>query len=522
MLKRLLKYVLIVAATLVIGLFIQSSGNFPDPDSFYHAGMVDLIREKGIVAEFPWLQFTELKTRFVDHHLLYHLALLPLLKFFDPLDVVRVGSIVFAGLAVLTFFFIQENKRIKTAFFSTLILLVSSSFIFRINLGKGVAPVIALFLLILWCVFERKIILLFFLSALYPWLYAGWPVVLLLPTAEALAAGALAIGGVTGSRVKVFLLAVLERGRLKTASAAILGIVFGVVSNPYFPNNLWFTWIQAVKIGLVNYQGKISVGQEWYPIEYGELFGNIALALVFVIVSFSILFLSVKKSAVQADDFINKRSRETLTLAILSGIFFLLTIKSRRSAEYFIPLFLLTSSWSADMALRIYPNILRELRQIFLASSARIVFVSYLVLVSIFIASRDLLMVKRYFEKGFSVTAYLGASRVIKENSAPGEVVFHSDWDEFPILFYHDRERYYLAGLDPTFFYDYDQSSYERWREVVTGKYKGDLYKLITESFNSKIIFVDAEHKKFKTTLQENKMFTLVYEDEEASVFKAR
>jgi hypothetical protein len=40
-----------------------------------------------------------------------------------------------------------------------------------------------------------------------------------------------------------------------------------------------------------------------------------------------------------------------------------------------------------------------------------------------------------------------------------GQVVFNTDWDDFPKLFYYDPTHAYVSGLDPTYLYDRDRPS---------------------------------------------------------------
>jgi len=47
----------------------------------------------------------------------------------------------------------------------------------------------------------------------------------------------------------------------------------------------------------------------------------------------------------------------------------------------------------------------------------------------------------------------------LKENTVKDEIIIHSSWDEFPMLFYYNDYNQYMAGLDPTFFYKADQEN---------------------------------------------------------------
>ncbi len=518
MMKRILKYTAVIFGSLVISAYIQSSGNFPDPDSFYHAGIVSLLRDGGIVKDFPWLQFTSLKENYVDHHLLYHLFATPLSGQFNSLAVLRGLSFVFAALFMALFFYIQERRKMRAALISTIILAASSTFLFRINLAKGVAPVLIIFLLLVWSIIERRQKTAFVLSVIYPWAYAGWPIALALPLINMVAAGASACT----TSIKSFLAAAMERTNVKLLLIISLGTFLGLITNPYFPDNLWFTWMQAVKIGLINYQGRIAVGQEWYPVGYGEILGGLALLIIFFLVSAVLFFGAIQKKDSLAGEFGKKMAKETMFLLSLAGIFFVLTIKSRRSAEYFIPLALLASSWLLEAAVLARPRISFELRAFFKKTFWRKVVIVYIIFSAVFIIVRDIRMVKIYFDRGFSPTIYRSAALVAASNLAPGDIVFNAAWDEFPMLFYWNKNQYYISGLDPTFFYEFNRDLYDDWFETINGRFGGDVANLISAKFRAKAVFVSSRYGKFRALLKEDERFELIYDDQTSTVFKIR
>ena len=65
-------------------LLLQSaSDGIVGLDGYYHIKFAWLMRQHGLRLEFPWLPLTILKpAEFTDHHLLYHILLVPF-TFFD-------------------------------------------------------------------------------------------------------------------------------------------------------------------------------------------------------------------------------------------------------------------------------------------------------------------------------------------------------------------------------------------------------------------------------------------------------
>ncbi|MCX6779550.1 MAG: hypothetical protein NTU97_05005 [Candidatus Magasanikbacteria bacterium] len=111
-------------------IFLQWSTTYPDPDSFYHIKMAVLMQENIVIKNFPWIKFADFTTNFTDHQFLYHVLLIPFVKFFPPLLGGKVATTLFAVLTFITFYFFLKKWQIKSPLFYTLILLSSAPFIF--------------------------------------------------------------------------------------------------------------------------------------------------------------------------------------------------------------------------------------------------------------------------------------------------------------------------------------------------------------------------------------------------------
>ena len=49
---------------------------------------------------------------------------------------------------------------------------------------------------------------------------------------------------------------------------------------------------------------------------------------------------------------------------------------------------------------------------------------------------------------------YRAGAEWMRANVPAGQIVFNTDWDDFPRLFYYDPTHNYVSGLDPTYLYD--------------------------------------------------------------------
>ncbi|OGY44523.1 MAG: hypothetical protein A2729_01685 [Candidatus Buchananbacteria bacterium RIFCSPHIGHO2_01_FULL_39_14] len=496
---------IIFASALSLFTYLAFDQTFADPDSFYHAKMAQVLASRGALTEFPWLSQTTLRYNFTDHHFLYHLILIPFVKVFPPLIGLKIATILFASLTILLVYWLLRQFLVKGAFWYALFLLTINPFIFRLNLAKAQGLVLIFLILLIYLIIHRHYLSLVFLSFFYVWLYGGWPLALMVVGVYAIFNWLWTFVKSSGTLVKQRRKKIFWQNVILIFCVA-LGITEGILLSPYFPRNPDFYWQQSFKIALVNYQHLINVGGEWYP--YGWLELMTAASPFFILFSLAVIIfaLSFKKQSLNAWFFL-----------ALSLIFFALTLKSRRYVEYFVPLSVVFSAVSLNW---FWPTIKQRLEKF--VSPNWILILPVLLLMSFSpIFYRDLKAIKLAYQNGFAFDKFLAPSLWLNQNSLPGEVVFHSDWDEFPILFYHNDFNYYLVGLDPTFMYESDPDLYQRWVGITTGTRTENIYSEIKKLFGANYVFVDLkDHSALARNLENNIYFEKVFEDDESRIYR--
>lgn len=520
-----LTYFLLFELAFLLFFYIQSAMTFADPDSFYHAKMAVLIKEQGVVTDFPWFQFTVLKNYYIDHHFLYHILLVPFVVIMPALAGVKLATIFFASLTVVAFYWLLNSLKVKGAWFYSLILMVTDPFIFRINLAKAQALALIIFFLAIYFISKRKYSGIALLSFLYVWLYGGWPLVLVLSVLYAVVNAIFTATKKFEFKKKRFLFYVtgymlqvtgefFSKHNLRLLMSAFGGVALGLIINPYFPKNLYFYWQQIFEIAVVNYKEIIGVGAEWYPYDPVGLVANASIVFLIFITAATFFVLSFKKQNVLS-----------VTLFILSILFLGLTLKSRRNVEYLIPIMLLFSAIALDLFLRVVnvKNFWREFKGFLFEQKIFILAFLVPVVMMPYIVIRDVRSVKSSYNNGIPFEQFEKAMDWLKENSQAGEIVFHSDWDESPILFYHNSKNYYIVGLDPTFMYKYDQELYWQWERITTVKDSRDLGEKLKNNFRAKYVFISLDrHQNMEKIFSNSPDVRLVYRDGEAVVYEVR
>jgi len=509
--RYFLDYFLVFLTALAVFGWLQASPTLPEPDSFYHAKMATLIGQGQILHDFPWLQETSLKDDFTDHHFLYHLLLVPFVKVFDPLVGVKVATVLFAAILALTIYWLFKRFAVKFPLAFVAILLASQPWLFRVSLVKAPAVFLIFLLLAFYFLAHQKWLGLFIVSFFSVWLYAGWPLLLALGIVYQSAfwlTSKFRAQDILSKLSRIF----SQSGKLAAWQGLAWlagGLLAGLIVNPYFPANLKFYWQQIIEIALVNYHQVIGVGGEWYAYGFLNLLTDAALVCALLIISLLVFFLTLKKQSIYS-----------YVWGILVLAFLVLTLKSRRYVEIFVPLAVIFSAFVFSDFLKKLPkfyfkNLLGKSWHTFFTLAFAVLALGFLLP-----APADLLKVKKDIKNGWPLAHYQGASAWLKSNTAFGAAVFNADWDDFPALFYYNDHNYYLTGLDPTFMYRHNPEKYRQYVEITQGRLAGDLATVLKNQFQAEYVFLDNTHQALNNRLKYDSRFQLVYQDREAKIYK--
>ncbi len=509
---RQMEYLLVFFVAFLFLAFWQFHLAFGDPDVFYHAAIAQLLSEGVLLRSLPWMQFTTLTTHFADHHLLYHLLLAPLMKLGNPLYAIKLGTIIFGASFFTVFYWYIRRLAPNLALLWTGLLLVSSTFAFRLALVKANSVSLIVVIFILYALRQKRNWLLFILQIIYVWLYGGWIFGIML-------AGLYWIVD-CAAEWKVTTVVWWRRYFASTAFfgllATVLGSVVGIVVNPYWPNNVYFYWQQIFQIAIVNYNSTVGVGAEWYPLPWNEvinfhLYPLIALLLI-------VIFGWSRWRSLNRNDWY---------LLILGLIALGLTWKSRRYIELSSPLlFIATAGLWIKCLSHISTSWLRaQLREPGLYGTLvkvyTLVVVFFILPVFFYMVIKDVINIRSFESKTpFAINQLAEESIWLREHSKPGEIIFHSNWDYWPALFYQNRYNYYIVGLDPTFMYNKSPELFRLWSTVSQGKATGDISQIISQVFHSRFVLVSNDNADFIDQLSKDQHFVLRYQGAFAKIFE--
>lgn len=488
-----------------------------DSDGYYHIKWSRLLweslRNKTFPPVFSWLPFTTLDPKhYVDHHLLFHFFQIPFTWFGDLRAGAKISAVVFASAAVLSCYWLLLRYRVRYPLVWLLALLASSApFIYRLNMAK--APPFAIIYLIIgtYLLFTKKYWPLLPLAFVFTLTYDMF--VLLVVAAVIWTA----VIGWTELRLE-----------WRPLVFVLLGTVAGLVINPYFPINL-LLFYEHLKTKLTVSDFSTSVGKEWYPYDTWEFLGNSVVACVAMLVGY-----------LAFDPADRERAHHSLFFLVLATLLMIMTARWKRIAEYWPPFAVIFAAFSLQPWLqgtrssftRLPADILDEL-QPFLDRDTqsqaeddlrylwRIIALAAVTVTLAVVFALNLRVTGQDIKNGDPHQHYQAGAAWMRANVPPGQLVFNTDWDDFPRLFYFDPTHAYVSGLDPTYLYDNDPKLSELYESITLGKDE-DPGPLIRDRFGARYVFTDNSHGDFFDNARESGWFEIVYEDRDCTILHIR
>jgi hypothetical protein len=189
--------------------------------------------------------------------------------------------------------------------------------------------------------------------------------------------------------------------------------------------------------------------------------------------------------------------------------------QARRFVEYFPPFTLIFAAFAWFPLLESQPA---EISRVPATLQTRLPFIVLLISVSLGLF-RTLPVARSRMDNLKPYDLYAGASRWLEQNTAEGELVFQTDWDDFPRLFFYNTHNTYLIGLDPTYMQMYDEDRYDLWVPLVRGEVNRPS-QFIANVFHARYVHTDLNHQAFIEKAAKDPYMTEVYRDDQSVIFQ--
>lgn len=466
-------------------------------DGYYHIKLAYLMRLEGLKPAFPWLPFTILNAdSFVDHHFLFHVLLIPF-TYGDLIIGGKIASAVFPAFTFLAVWALLRGQRVPFAgLWSLGLLAISEAFIFRMDMPRAQSLSLAALVLAMHLLLTGKYRWMIPLAFLYVWLYNAFPLILV-------------VAGLYTLSEYLLHRRIVWQPLVYTG----LGLGLGLIINPYFPDNLVFIYHHLTP-KLLNPTEATRVGSEWYPYDTGQLLEN--SGLTFLALAGGVLGLGLSGRRMDV---------KTATAFFLALFNTYLVFQSRRFIEYFpafalifaaIALAPVLKSWRDSLTAS--PDTILPDRALFPPIIHGIItgLVGLGLLLAIYF---NLQASQETFADTRSSERFAEASQWLAEHTPTGERVFHTDWDDFTWLFFHNSRNTYLVGLDPTYMQIYDADLYDLWVDITQGDIETPS-QVITETFGARYVITDLDHDDFLDQVANDPHMIEVHRDTYAAVFQ--
>lgn len=500
----------VFALSLLWSSLLISWVNFADPDGFYHIKMASIIWTSGVPVTFPSLDLTVLGDPFVDLHFLFHAIEAPFVATFGWALGMRAVSVLLASIFLTSSYACLRALKIRWAGAWAVVLAMTQTLLIRLLLGKASPLALTLFLVGLTSAWKRRPFITMLATLLFALSHGGW---LFLMGSVCLLAFGEFLHRVIAEDEK-FWPAVRASG-WREALFSIAGAMIGLVIHPHFPANLKFLWLQVVKIGLSTPFEHVMLGNEWLPTNVMDLISSFAPWLVLLLAGlFALAFAGYQ-------EFKRQHTRAVIAFALPVACLIALTFRSRRNAEYLAPVLAL---WIPMIWMLVDPLKLRQtLREIFPVHNTKIaIAVGAVLLFSLLNGGAS--AYRSLHSDYLPDDIYQREMAPISERAKPGDRVFHSDWDEYPILFNLDARLKYIVGLDPTYLYASTSTLSDLYRELTWGSTtptQEQAWNFIRERTESRFVFIDArEHSKLLSIIEGDPRYTQLIKTEMASAFE--
>ncbi|MFH1588282.1 MAG: hypothetical protein ABIA76_03030 [Candidatus Diapherotrites archaeon] len=426
---------------LIYGFFSFYSPELYGNDSFYHIKLAKIMLDDGLVPkEFPWMQFTPLNRNFVDKHFLFHLYLIPFTLFEDLAFGLKLANLILLSLVFLFFYFLlKENKINHAELWVIVFALGSESFIYRLLLGRAITLGVLLFLIGFYLMQKKNYLGIAAVSFIFVWSYAAFPAIALLALSYSFG---------------IYLTKKELNGKI--FAFCLLGIILGMVINPFFPDNIILGISSDLRAATLREPG-MSIG-EWNSFSsWSFLISSLPIIFLLLLLFY---FIAFKKSELTA------KSRE-LFLPLL--LFLLMAVKSIRVIDFFVPVAVLFSAFS-------FNELTKEIKPKKIAALALIT--------ALFIGMTAFSTINSLDPERSS---FRECSEWLEKNTPEKSVVFLWQYDDFPMLFYHNTHNYYTEGLDSYYLKDFNAELFEVKKQIV----QENRLELIKPNFNSNYVFIE-------------------------------
>ena len=494
-----------------------------DLDDLYHFRHAWIYQTRGFFdSSFPWVQYSVIKDSGADLWYGFHFLLIPFTYIKDPLLALKVASFAVTTAGVLLIFFSLKRLGIKWPHLWTVLFLTSAPDLFY-RFSALRPQIISFGLSFLFFAYffrpadeRRKNSAAFFLiSFVSAWIHGA----LFWVNFVIFAVGSL-VEKISGRKIKF-------RDFLFVAGGTLLGLLL----RPQLLRVFKLIYVQLVRGFVEKYkETPLLWGTELLHFAGRNFMDQFLPITAFLLFALFLLYryrLSLRKFGGQDKDF-----KVTFwAVIILSASFFWLAFASaRRSADYFWGFAIITVGL---IFTHLFEQKWKDVRG--MVNSFGIPIFTFVLMVPVFMTGFSVYRYEHSLTKSYRPERARGAAEWLLANSESGDIVFHTQWDQFAELFFWNQKNYYINGMDPIFMYAFNPALY--WKQHYfaldqassitcgaircTKEMAEDSYQVLKEEFRARYIYLQKQkNPNFLQYLSQDPRFEKTFENAGDIVFR--
>ena len=419
----------------------------------------------------------------VDAWFGYHVLLAPFTYFFDLITATKLFSSLVFSLMAFAMFQLLRQLDAKYRFIWVILAMTGSSI--TLSRATTVRP--------------------FLLSVLLTLLAAFWTITdkpVKLATVSLLHALSYSMFFLVGMAPAIWFLLRRDRRSCVAALSCGVGMILGLLANPYFPENLRFDIVQASVVSL-GQKAHVRMGGELYPASsWMWIVSCLPVALPWI--GALILYIWRGRRAATSDLFL-----------LLSATTFLGTLRVIRTVDFFVPFAILFAAAVISPHLK--------------ASRTDVLAVGLLLALP---CVAHVYLTYRYVLEAPSLARFRGAAEYLRVN-APEALVANTQWNDYQLLFFLNSRNRYVIGIEPTFTYMEDPRKYWLWfhisedeeatcdREYCADADRTDIVSAVRQDLGAQYVVTDhTANPHVERVLRGKSNVTEVYRDAAFSVYR--
>lgn len=453
-------YEALAFAVLVSGIISIAIVQFWTPtlfgaDGYLHIRMAEFIKDYGLKYDFHWARYSVFAGHFADKDLLYHILLIPFVKFSSNIFLgAKLSAIFFGSVFLIIFFLVLRRYSIKPLVPLFLIaLLISGRFFNLFCWPRQMILVIGLTILGIHFLIKERYWPVFIITFVYCLSHVSGPYMFLY---------ALLTESVRFLNKRRF----NPRSLIVTVTA----IAAAYLIHPNFPNNILVFYLNSIMVPLYSVKWGLELGAEFFPISTRDyLLGYPFLVLSIVLILLVAVFLRPKATL------------RTQVFLSHSAIFFIFSFLSQRYIAHGYPLILLSlASYIQDYSNEgVTPGESLNLKPLLYPGLAVFLALAVFFGVSAYKELRQGAAVQRFYD-----SHYENVGEFFKQYVPKGELIFHTNWSDSQYFIGIDPDNDYLVTFDPIYMFSYNRQLYDLYRNVSFGR-EGDPYDVIKNTFHA-------------------------------------